>query len=306
MTEPSQNQNYRLANATVSGKRVYMRNRDMAEFEKEIETSRLAAENAEKAAKETANPPSDQPVNPENPTSANETVQDNVDWKKRYADLQSDRDKKLADANKTIANKDSEKQELEKQLKEVTKAKTKYPTSEEELEQWCKEFPPLVPIIQTLALKAVEGRESELAEKVKELEDFKKAVAAERGRVELLKIHPDANEIETDPKFAQWFNEQETEIQHLVSSGDPKKIAKAITIYKKDLGIVNKSARDIKKEASKAVDLGPTPAELPKGKKTWYESEVAKMSARDYIKNEKEIELARAEDRYIYDISRAS
>jgi len=145
-----------------------------------------------------------------------------------------------------------------------------------------------------------------LAKQIKELNDFKQSVANERGRTELLKIHPDANEIEADSRFAQWYNEQEPEIQHLVDSGEPKKIGKAITIFKKDLGIVTKTAQDLQKEASQFVNLGPTQPNLPKEQKTWYESEVKKMSQRDYIRFEKDIEIARTQGRYIYDISRAS
>lgn len=287
-----------VVNKVAPKKSVYMRSRDMAEFEKEIETSRLAAENADK--------PSAPANEPENPNSANTPTPEEVNWQKRYADVQSDRDKKLADANKRLAEKDKENLELANKLKETQKAKTKYPTSEEELAQWIKEFPPLAPIIQTLALKAWENDKSELANEIKELQEFKKAYANERGRTELLKIHPDANEIEADPRFALWFNEQEPEIQLLVSSGEPKKIGKAISLFKKELGIVTKTAQDLQREASRTVNLGPTPPDVPREQRTWYESEVNKMNAKQYAANELEIEKARSEGRYIYDLSRAS
>ncbi len=304
--QPNQNLDYRMSNAVVSNKRVYMRSKDMADVEKEIETSRLQAENAAKNPTQDNNQPSEPVSNPENPTSANKS-DPSVDWETRYKNLQSDRDKKLADANKIIATKDKEKLELETKLKETEKSKTRYPTSEEELAAWCKEYPPLLPIIQTIALKAYEGSNEELVRDINDLKEFKKAVANERGRTELLKIHPDADDIEKDPRFAQWYNEQEPEIQALIpaSGGDPKKIAKAISLYKKDFGIVTKTAQDKQKEASKSINLGPTPPDLPKEQATWYESQVAKMTEKQYARYEHDIELARAEGRYIYDISRA-
>lgn len=294
MTE-AQSPQYTMANAVVANKRVYMRAKDMEDIEKELETSRLAAENASM--------PSAPASEPENPNSANESVNSD-NWQKRYADLQSDRDKKLAEAKKKENELTQKNLELENKLKETLKSSTKYPTSEEELEQWCKEFPPLVGIIQTLALKAVENSDTDLKNKLTELEEFKKAYANEKGRLELLKLHPDANEIETDPRFAQWYNEQETEIQQLIDSGNPKKIAKAISIFKKDFGIVTKTVQDYQKEASKAVNFGNTPPDLPKTEKLWYESQVSKMTHKQYALHEKEIELARMQGRYVYDISR--
>ncbi len=276
-------------------KRIYMRNREVVEFEKELETSRLAAENAE-------NQPSGKPVESENPTSTGD--QKTVDWQKRYSDLQSHATKKENEAKKQADDLAQKLTELEKQLKETQKAKTVYPTSEAELEEWAKQFPPLYNIMTTIALKAKGSEAEELREKVKELEEFKAAYANEKGRTDLLKIHPDANEIEKDPRFAEWYSEQEPEIKSLVDSGNPNKIGKAITIFKKDYGIVTKTAQEVKKEASKAINVGPTPRDVPKDEQVWYESQVAKMTAKQYARLEPEIEKARAEGRYVMDISR--
>lgn len=289
-----------IQNKVIPKKTVYMRNREMVEFEKELETSRLAKENAV----------TEQPSNPanehENPNSLNEPQ--NVDWQKRYSDLQSHADKKVADAKRKADEETQKRIDAENRLKETLKAGPKYPTSEEELAQWCKEFPPLLPIIQTIALKATEGQNAELYEEMKKLKEVTQNYVNEKGRTELLKIHPDANEIEADPRFAQWFSEQEPEIQALIpeTGGIPKKIAKAISLYKKDMGIVTKTAQDLQKEASKFVNLGPSQPNLPKEQKTWYESEVQRMTQKQYATFEHDIEIARSEGRYIRDVTGAS
>lgn len=289
---------FRTANAVTSTKRVYMRDRDMAEFEKELETSRLNTENANKPQETVEQQPSVPVVNTENPNSANKS-QESVDWQKRYSDLQSHTTKQINEAKKRETD-------LENKLKEQAKSKPKYPTSEEELAQWCKEFPPLLPIIQTIALKATEGDKEELKKEIEELRQFQQAYVNDKGRLDLLKIHPDANDIEADPKFAQWFNEQEPEIQALINSGEPKKIGKAITLYKKEFGIVTKTVQDLQKEASKAINVGPSSSSIPQEQKVWHESEVAKLPAKVYARFEREIETARTEGRYVYDVSRAS
>jgi hypothetical protein len=290
-----------VPNRVVNKVRVRMLDKDLADYEKELETSRLAPENTGQS------PSSEAQVNPEKPNSANNSQpqqQDN-NWQKRYSDLQSHTDKKVAEVNKTLAAKEQELTELRKQLQQQAQAKKSYPVSEQDLEQWVKEFPPLLGIIQTIALKAFDERSQEVRQEFKKVEELTNELASEKGRAELLKIHPDANEIETDPRFAHWFNEQESEIQQLVASKNPKKIAKAISLFKKDLNIVTKTVEDLQREASRAVNLGPTPADVPQEQKVWHESEVGKMSIRQYAKYEKEIELARKEGRFVYDISRA-
>lgn len=298
-----------VPNKVVNKVRVRMLDKDLADFEKELETSRLNTENANQGVN-SLNKPSEVQVNPEKPNSANNSQQpsqpDNTDWKKRYADLQSHSDKKVAEVNKILAAKDQELAETKKQLQQQAQGKKSYPVSEQELEQWVKEFPPLKGIIETIALKAIDARGDEIRDEFKKVEELTNELASEKGRAELLKIHPDANEIEHDPRFAQWFNEQESEIQQLVISKLPKKIAKAITLFKKDLGIVTKTAEDLQREASRAIDIGHTPVDVPQEQKTWYESEVAKMSITQYARLEGQIEKARKEGRFVYDISRAS
>ncbi len=294
-----------IQNKVIPTKSVTMRNWEMLEFEKELETSRLEAENAAHGTK--PEQPSESNEEPKNPNSVDEPINDLKVMQKRYSDLQSDRDKKLAEANKKINEANQKALDAENKFKESQKSKQKYPTSEEELEQWCKEFPPLLPIIQTIALKATEDSNSELLSKIKDLEDFKKAYANEKGKAELLRFHPDADDFDNggskNAEFIAWYNDQEPEIQHLVDSGEPKKIAKALTIFKKDLGIVTKTVKDLQKEASTAITVGPTPTSVPKEQKIWYESEVQKMKTKEYAKYQNEIEIARSEGRYVKDIS---
>lgn len=277
---------FKMANAVVGNKKVYMRNREMEDYEKELETSRKELENPDDTASNSENIV--------NPTSADEPKkQPEVDWKKRYADVQSDRDKKLSEANQKIL-------ELEKQLKD---SNTPLPTSEEEFQEWVKQFPPLYNIMRTIVLKEKSTEIETVKKELDEVKEFKQQIANERGRAELLKLHPDADVIEKDPSFAQWFDEQEPEIQTLITSGMPIKIGKAITLYKREKGIVNKTAQEVRKETSKVVTTNSSQPNLPKEEKIWRESDVQKMTSRQYERFEAEIEKARLEGRYARDLT---
>lgn len=298
------NSTYRLAGSVTSTKKVYMRKQDMEDFEKELETSRKQTENpvVEDTTASVVPDESENTNSADDPNKAKPQV-DSTDWKKRYSDLQSYSDKKLA-------TKDQEILELKNQLKEKDQAPL--PTTEAEFQDWITRYPPLYNIMRTIVLK--EGKNDPelqtIKKEIEEVKQFKQDLANERGKLELLKIHPDAGDYDAGgsrvAEFGEWYKEQEPEIQALVDSGNPTKIGKAITLFKREKGIVTKSAQEKKKEQSKAVSVGPNQPDLPKEGKVWRESEVAKMSPHRYSENHAEIEKARREGRYVYDLSRAS
>lgn len=299
MTQAPQNADntFRMAGSVTSTKRVYMRNKDMEDYETELETSRQDAENPETD--------SGNQEQQENTNSAEQTSND--PYEKRFKDLQSFSSKRDATHKKELEKLTQQISELQKQ---ANTPQTVYPTTEEELEEWKKQFPPLYNIMQTMILKEKTVEVDELKDKLKELEEFKQSYANEKGRTELLKLHSDASDFDQGGKrnaeFAQWYNEQEPEIQSLVDSGIPTKIGKAISIFKKDNGIVTVSAQEKKKELSRSVTVGPTKPNLPNEGKEWRESMVAALSPKQYERNQAEIEKARAEGRFVYDISRAN
>jgi len=202
------NESFKMAGSVTSTKRVYMRAKEMEEFEKELETSRLAAENPDNT------PASEQPVVPENPVSSEPKGED--PYEKRYKDLQSYTTKEINKLKATLAEKDSKLTEA------LASAAPQLPTSEEEFQQWVKDFPPLYNIMRTAIIKEINnGTEfADIKKQMKEVEDFRQTLANERGKNELLKLHPDADDFNEggskNAEFAAWYDSQEPEIQALV------------------------------------------------------------------------------------------
>lgn len=279
------NDSYKFANAVSSVKTVYLKD-------------------AEKYEDELANLPTD-PANADTPVDTDHTTPDKQsdhDWEKRYSDLKSYMDKQLNQMKTALETKNAQHAELQQKLKEAeTRTKT-YPVSEEQLVEWAETYPDFFNVLVTITEKNSDKNLQLVRDEIKRLEEAQEAIAKEKGWQELLKYHPDANEIKDDPRFASWFEVQPSGIQALIGSKNPKEVAKGIALYKEDMGIKPVQKNKTEKEASQAVTVAAK-SEPPQGKKVWLESEIAKMHPNTYLRLEEEIELARREGRFKYDVS---
>lgn len=227
-----------------------------------------------------------------------EDVKKSEDWEKRYLELQAFKDKQLSRANSEKEALKQEKTALQQKLVEANAKPKNYPLTENELKEYFEQFPDFKNVLITFVRQELDQNNDELRREMGRFEEQAKAFAAERGRADLLKLHPDANEIENDPQFVSWFELQEPEIRALIESPDAKKVAKGLTIYKKFMGVDKVKAKlEEDKEASKAVTI-TSKAETPKEKKVWTEREVAKMHPRVFAKYADEIDQARLEGRF--------
>ena len=225
----------------------------------------------------------------ERPAKAEDRV-----FKKRYDDL-----KKHYDS--TINKHKEELTSLRAQLESSTKQFVP-PKSKEELEAWRKEYPDVYDMVETIAINKATTQTADLETKYKDLKLQQEQIAKEKAEVELLKIHPDFNELRADDDFHAWAEQQDPNIQSWLyeNTANSKLAARAIDLYKADRGITKakKEDKDLKKEAAKAISKTKkaTDTDTPK-KKIWTTSEIAKLKPYQFEKFEKEIDLARLEGR---------
>ena len=118
----------------------------------------------------------------ERPAKAEDRV-----FKKRYDDL-----KKHYDS--TINKHKDEVRSLRSQLESSTKQFVP-PKSKEELEAWRKEYPDVYDMVETIAMNKATTQTADLEDKYKNLQLQQEQIAKEKAEVELLKLHPDFNEI---------------------------------------------------------------------------------------------------------------
>ena len=267
---------------------------ELAKFQREQREKEAEAATEQKdtdASEETADK-SEQKATPiaERPAKAEDRV-----FKKRYDDL-----KKHYDS--TIQKHKDELQSLRTQLESST---TQFvpPKSKEELEAWRKEYPDVYDMVETIAINKATTQTADLENKYKDLKLQQEQIAKEKAEVELLKLHPDFNDIRANDDFHAWAEQQDPTIQGWLyeNTSNSKLAARAIDLYKMDRGLsklTKKEEKDVKKEAAKAISKTKksTESDIPK-KKVWTTSEISRLKPHQFEKFEKEIDLARLEGR---------
>jgi len=266
---------------------------ELTKFHREQrEKAETATEQKDTDASEETAEPTDQKATPiaERPVNAEDRA-----FKKRYDDL-----KKHYDS--TINKHKDELHSLRTQLESSTKQFVP-PKSKDELEAWRKEYPDVYDMVETIAINKATTQSAELESKFKNLQVQQQQIAKEKAEVELLKIHPDFNDIRVKDDFHQWAEKQDPTIQGWLyeNTSNSKLAARAIDLYKMDRGqstLTKKEEKDVKKEAAKAISKTKkaTDSDVPK-KKVWTTSEISKLKPHQFEKFEKEIDLARLEGR---------
>ena len=267
---------------------------ELAKFQREQKEKEAEAATEQKdtdASEETAEP-KDQKATPiaERPAKAEDRV-----FKKRYDDL-----KKHYDS--TINKHKDELTSLRTQLESSTKQFVP-PKSKEELEAWRKEYPDVYDMVSTIAMDKATTQTADLENKYKDLQLQQEQIAKEKAEVELLKLHPDFNEIRQKEEFHNWAANQDPTIQGWLyeNTSNAKLAARAIDLFKMDNGeskLTKREEKDVKKEAARAISKTrkSTESDIPK-KKVWTLSEISKLKAHEFEKHEKDIDLARLEGR---------
>ena len=267
---------------------------ELAKYQREQREKEAIAATEQKdtdASEETADQTDNQatPI-AERPANAEDRV-----FKKRYDDLKRHYDS-------TIQKHKEELSSLRTQLESSTQQFTP-PKSKEELESWKKEYPDVYDMVETIAMTKADARAKDVEEKYQNLQKQQEQIAREKAEVELLKVHPDFNDLRQKDDFHEWAQLQDPTIQSWLyeNTSNSKLAARAIDLYKMDRGISTlskKEEKDVKKEAAKAISKTrkSTESEIPK-KKVWTVSEISRMKPHEFEKHEKDIDLARLEGR---------
>ena len=231
-------------------------------------------------------------VEPE-PKSAEEKT-----FKKRYGDLRrhiQDKEKEFQD----------QINDLKKQLSDATHKEMKLPKSDEDLEQWTKEYPDVAKIVETIAMKKASEQAKQLEERIKTIDEMQLNATKEKAEAELMRIHPDFDEIRDSDDFHEWADQQPKWVQQALyeNDSDARSASRAIDLYKADKNITTK--KPVNKDAAKAVTsknvrTAPDTSDTSGAIK---ESDVQKMSGQEYEKRSDEIMEAIRSGKFIYDVS---
>jgi len=223
-----------------------------------------------------------------------------LSFKKRYGDLR-----------RHMASKDKETEErikaLEDQLSKATRNELVLPKSDDEIAAWAKKYPDVAGIVETIADKKARERSTDLDNRVKDIEKMRVDAIKAKAEAELIKLHPDFVDIREDDKFHDWADEQPKWVQDALYENvdDAKSVARVIDLYKIDAGI--KTKKDDGKSAASVVGTRSKANPISdESKNYWKESQVEKMSDKDYAKNQESIIEAMRSGKFVYDLSGAA
>jgi len=220
-------------------------------------------------------------------------------FKKRYGDLR-----------RHMQEKEQEyKLELEKikaQLDKSAKNELVLPKSEDEIAAWAKKYPDVAAIVEAIADKKASERSSDLDKRLKEIEELRVQAKKDKAEAELMSLHPDFTEIRAADEFHEWAEAQPKWVQDALYENvdDAKSVARVIDLYKADKGIVKQKTTSSDKAAASSVNAKTrnTP-EADESKSYFRESQVNKMSTKEYEKNADAIMDAIRSGKFVYDVS---
>ena len=221
-------------------------------------------------------------------------------FKQRYGDLR----RHMQEKEKETAAK---LEKLQQQLEASTKNELVLPKSEEEIDAWTKKYPDVAGIIEAIADKKATERASELDGRLKEIESMRTQARKEKAEAELYSLHPDFAELRADDAFHEWAKEQPKVVQDALYDNvdDVKSVARVLDLYKTDKGIKTKRVPAEDKSAASSVKARKAaPIDPDDSSRYLRESQVAKMSIKEYEKRAEEIIEAQRSGKFIYDMSK--
>ena len=221
-------------------------------------------------------------------------------FKKRYGDLR-----------RHVQDKEQEWKDrfdkLEGQLSAAAKNELVLPKSEHDIEAWAKKYPDVAGIVEAIADKKAQERSADLDGRLKEIEDLRVVAKREKAEAELSSMHPDFSDIRKDDAFHDWAEEQPKWVQDALyeNTDDAKSVSRVIDLYKSDKGITTKGRNKSDKEAASSVTTKRTASPNHDESSNYFrESQVAKMSIKEYEKRMGDITEAQRQGKFIYDMSK--
>lgn len=226
------------------------------------------------------------------------TPTDEKGWQKRYSDLR-----------RHTAEKDKEWQkkldDLEARLTNTSAIVP--PASNEDLDAWIKQYPEIASIVKTLADKAAEERFKDADTELQELQTMRLDAKREKTEAAIRKKHPDFDDIKDSDDFHDWAEEQPKLIQDAIyeTLDDPGALIRALDLYKADKGLTQKDRKQKEKEAAGIIGTrNSKPAiDSDEGGMVFSESQVNRMSDKEYEKMEEKILEAMRTGKFKYDLS---
>ncbi len=220
-------------------------------------------------------------------------------FKKRYGDLRRHMQEKEKEWN----------ERLESLEKNKAKQSIVPPKSTEDIEAWAKEYPDVAGIVEKIASEKAKEMFSKAESRLKELDEAHNEALRMKAENVIRKSHDDFDELRQSEAFHNWAEEQPKWVKDALyeNMDDPASVIRVIDLYKVDNGMTPAAKRDSKKAAASTVTKGTRTSIDAKGVSGQIkESDVAKMSTKEFEDRQDEITEAMKSGKFVYDVSGAA
>jgi chromosome segregation ATPase len=252
----------------------------------------------------------------EQPVAIEEESEEEKTWKKRYSDLRSFSDRKVNEEK-------AEKEALKARLAQLETDLRTYKNPQEDIStveqarEWAAKYPDLSKTLKTLWKEDFQIMKEEFGANITNLQEANQQLARERAFNQVVRAHPDFEELVANPEFQEWVDRQPVEKGVIgktiydalrVNETDADAAIKAVNIFKQEQQITRTPKKNPARESAETVTRTRNtvaPSENG-GRKIFKESEIEAMDRWAFDKYEDDIEVARREGRIEYDVSGAA
>ena len=220
-------------------------------------------------------------------------------FKKRYGDLRRHMQEKEKEWN----------ERLEALEKRKAKDNIVPPKSDEDIEAWAKQYPDVAGIVEKIASQKAKEMFSKAETRLQELDEAHNEALRMKAENVIRKTHDDFDELRQSDAFHDWAEAQPKWVKDALyeNMDDPASVIRVIDLYKIDNGMTPAAKRDTKKAAASTVTKGTRASIDAKGTSGQIkESDVAKMSDKEFEDRQDEINEAMKSGKFIYDVSGAA
>jgi len=217
-------------------------------------------------------------------------------FKKRYGDVRRHMQQKEKEWEEKLAA-------LENRLGQEN---IRPPKSDEDIESWAAEYPDVASIVETIAAKKAQEMFNKADDRLQKLDAKEAEISRSSAEDNIRKAHSDFDKLRQADEFHDWVDDQPKWVQNALyeNSDDADSVIRVIDLYKVDNGMTKSDYAAKRRAAAKTVKKGSKAkidAEETAGSYT--ESQIAKMSAKEYENQEEAITNAIRSGKFIYDLS---
>ena len=182
------------------------------------------------------------------------------------------------------------------------------PKSADDIKQWATKNPDAAAIVEAIAEKKASEKFAKADERLRAIDEARDEVERSKAETDIRKSHSDFDELRDSDKFHDWVGEQPKWVQDALyeNAEDAASVVRVIDLYKSDNGLTPSAKKAKAKDAAKDVGKGTrTKVDHDGNSGTIKESDVAKMSDKEFDERYDSIMDAQRNGKFVYDMSRS-